>query len=1359
MKIGANQLVQFAVENDNFSTTKDSYYTLEDYKNNPCIFLGNFSPVTSGTETKSDDNSKDSTKEGSGKNTTTCLWYALEKKMYAPTCFKTLFQVTLMSGNARITAEGIREIFIGRRVKVIIGHNSGTTTKNEIQPDMYITDVAATVMKSTTNDKTQSYEVLFTLHTPDIFLTLDKYCKAYTARQLASEIIPTEIGQTAAASDLKAELSSGEFAKSELKISLKQTSKLSELLGFEHNLKHLYADLTEKDTKGTPKKIEHIQPYLVQYNESFYDFICRAANRCGEFLFFEDAYATGAKTGTREPIAGPGRLFMGLRDPGDEGNTINTLNYASYTKVGRHSSSHIGSIWHKNYDEPKNLDENAARGIDQYAPIVEWLKEVKKNEGDVGNELKYPSIWLKSITAAAQKRTLMEMVVAFGTDTALTSATIALKLHRYYEGKFNDKNINKYNFTHKDYQVKGDEEVSQYSLLKDSPLMESKSFPALNATFYENVHKYGLKAEEGRLIVDLGSNFTKLVLGMYVKFPDGRNQESKEANSGSSSNTNTQAGGGSTTNTGEDLYVITRISRRVDDMDAINGIKVDSSKEEMNCKSHTEIELLPLIKDAKGNYKAYPVPMEEPARKSAPQTAFVADVKDPFAMGRVRIRYPWQKAADQASPWVRVSMPMASDGAGFDFKPLEGDEVLLNYENGDIDRPYVAGYLYNGSKKFSTFDSNYNVPNTSTRSIMSANGHTIIFRDPGTNAALMNVISPGLGFLNGMFGFAPETKSSFTKRCNGGIELRDSNGFYSINMSSDSRSINISSTLGNVSLNAFTGITISAPNGNISIKGKNVSIEAGNQVSIKSGTNITPKTEDKWNSILGYKAVLSPEDATKLAFGLVGDTISKFFDFSLLRTMVEALLKPVGGNLQIKSNRYLQMASGKGAIETPVENYGEKFAKKEADDKFFRDLTRRYSAEALLIGVKYSLNFINNINERAMAIKKAAADCKQEFDAFKNLANEVLANYADENHADTGKLDKLDYDTIDGEGTINEFLWSVQRNPNNEPRDTTLEDVEAKFISIIGGNDKYKYYNNDRSAFNQQGENEQNGAEPPVNAPSENALRDLKAKKDEYLKTLLRIAGLVKNFKKPNPDASTAYYKKNDEIETSIYQSLSGKITAAAQSEGIKLSQKGSDYVNVLNNIVSFSVAGLQDVNNAITTEWGKDDIRKNILSNKYDIGKLNEGKTKRGIIYKFLKKIMDEENGYMKISTAENQAADEIKYSDWRKIVYGIYFTDANKLERSTRVSKAQGVLSYAPDLLLNPINNLMKEWRDFNDQAVWTPKQAGEITFSTKAGQTLHFNDGGTLEKVETQQSYNEALDKIRSTLLSVKSSDKPE
>ncbi len=65
------------------------------------------------------------------------------------------------------------------------------------------------------------------------------------------------------------------------------------------------------------------------------------------------------------------------------------------------------------------------------------------------------------------------------------------------------------------------------------------------------------------------------------------------------------------------------------------------------------------------------------------------------ALGRVRIRYHWQDQ-DQASCWVRVAQRSAGGGMGSQFLPRIGQEVLVQFIEGDIDRPIVIGALYNG---------------------------------------------------------------------------------------------------------------------------------------------------------------------------------------------------------------------------------------------------------------------------------------------------------------------------------------------------------------------------------------------------------------------------------------------------------------------------------------------------------------------------------------------------------------------------------------------------------------------------------------------------------------------------------------
>lgn len=81
------------------------------------------------------------------------------------------------------------------------------------------------------------------------------------------------------------------------------------------------------------------------------------------------------------------------------------------------------------------------------------------------------------------------------------------------------------------------------------------------------------------------------------------------------------------------------------------------------------------------------------------QYAIVKDNNDPQGMGRIRVQFPWQTATNQLSPWLRVSTPYAGEGKGFHVLPELDEEVLIGFENGNAEKPFVLGSMFHGKGK------------------------------------------------------------------------------------------------------------------------------------------------------------------------------------------------------------------------------------------------------------------------------------------------------------------------------------------------------------------------------------------------------------------------------------------------------------------------------------------------------------------------------------------------------------------------------------------------------------------------------------------------------------------------------------
>ena len=157
---------------------------------------------------------------------------SLSKKMYEHNCLE-----------VEIQTEKDLENFRGRLI---------TLSNNNIilAKDYYIFNI-----------KQKKEKVMLKAYSVDYFLSIDKFCQAFTAKTLVDGIIKSSLQKS----------QSCHFAKFREIL----TGSINGYIGnnIVNNVKNF------QDT---------VIPYAVQYNESLYDFMVRICNRDGEFLYFDD---------------------------------------------------------------------------------------------------------------------------------------------------------------------------------------------------------------------------------------------------------------------------------------------------------------------------------------------------------------------------------------------------------------------------------------------------------------------------------------------------------------------------------------------------------------------------------------------------------------------------------------------------------------------------------------------------------------------------------------------------------------------------------------------------------------------------------------------------------------------------------------------------------------------------------------------------------------------------------------------------------------------------------------------------------------------------------------------------------------
>ena len=626
-----------------------------------------------------------------------------------------------------------------------------------------------------------------------------------------------------------------------------------------HQLVYLNADKAEK---------EHIFPYLVQYNESFYDMLARTTNRWGEFMYYED-----------------GNLQIGY-DADSEVKTVQKFYKIAYSCEDA-SLDLLGNIKDGNYEAEAVYDKNIYD-----APVPKSPLFVR---GELGKFNGYGDKYaMKKIASFFNTD---KNVISWAVNTLVDDGVSVLQA--ISSTKLLNNEVNKKYFPEKD-KIGTAEQYGTYKFTLYDDETESKDgfneFTEItskyadkndiyNANRYSKILELEQEAGNNMIFIDFDTTWPGLKLGQIIEVDGER-------------------------------FIVVNITASYSDN--VLTFKVKASGAHVS-----EV-------DGKTIYDFYPAMLPSGhVRYSGPQLAIIKDADDPTFTHRVRVVFPWQGKADNvdkkdATPWITFATK--GDGKTTTGKHNAGDEVMVGFVDGNVERPYVMGALQTKV----AYDQNLNVD------FDTPGGHHMRLTD-GTGAGLAKFVTSALSpIAETFFNFVPapiagklfSDKIAFSgnKYFEGGFSLSDYYGIYKISGSTDKRNVTISSPWGDVKMDAFTGITISAPNGDVKIKGKNVTIEAGNNLKLESGTNVGWK--------LGNDKKFGDFSLASLGLTVAGAIANKVaekfkpIDLKIVRSVVEVVMRPVEGALTVKSHRYMMLEAGKNECEYPKYAFNEEKKKK-----------------------------------------------------------------------------------------------------------------------------------------------------------------------------------------------------------------------------------------------------------------------------------------------------------------------------------------------------------------------------------------------------------------------------------------------
>lgn len=168
-------------------------------------------------------------------------------------------------------------------------------------------------------------------------------------------------------------------------------------------------------------------------------------------------------------------------------------------------------------------------------------------------------------------------------------------------------------------------------------------------------------------------------------------------------------------------------------------------------------------------------------------TAKITQINDPEKLGRVKVTFPWL-STELSTDWVRVVSPNGGKERGFLFLPEIDDEVLVAFDHGDPNLPYIIGSLWNKKDKPPTAGSGQVIEQGSKigqRIIRSRSGHLIVLDDTqgseqiiikdktGNNSIILNSKNNSIT-LKSQGDFIIEAGGKFTVKSQSNLEIQSS---------------------------------------------------------------------------------------------------------------------------------------------------------------------------------------------------------------------------------------------------------------------------------------------------------------------------------------------------------------------------------------------------------------------------------------------------------------------------------------------------------------------------------------------------------------------------------------------------------